>query len=237
MALSFTSLTHDSSTTDGTTFNTASITPGANRLILCLDQGRKDTGTGAQSTITGCGLTWVQLATVILGTTRRINISRALGASPSTGQVTITYANSQEWSLWQVVEVDGVDTSGTNGSGAIVGSPVTDSSSSATTLSLTLPAFASANNAAFGFFVHTTNQVKTPGSGFTELVDFGLADVAGTGFQSEYKLNSTTVDASWATTSGALAIAIEIAAAAATGLLRHPGMDGGMRDMGGGFRG
>jgi hypothetical protein len=215
MALSFTSLTHDSSTTDGTTFNTASITPGANRLILALDQQRQQTGTGAQSTVTGCGLTWVQVGTVISGTTRRINISRALGASPSTGALTFTYANSQEWSMWQVIEVDGVDTSGTNGSGAIVGSAVTDAQNSITSLTLTLPAFASANNAALGFFVHTTSQVKTPGSGFTELVDFTLVDTAGNGFQSEYKLNSTTVDASWATSSTCLGIALEIAAAAA----------------------
>jgi hypothetical protein len=215
MALTFTSLTHGSDPTDSTTYNTASVTPGASRLILVLDSGRRSSGVGAQPTITGCGLTWVQVGTIAFGTTRRASISRAMG-TPSSGAITITYAATLEFAHWQVIEVDGMDTSGTNGSGAIVGSAVTGTDTN-TSLSLTLPAFGSANNAALGFFVHAANESTAPGSGFSEIVDFNNAYDASTGFQSEYKLNSTTVDASWATSQAAWGIALEIKAAAGGG--------------------
>ena len=80
------SLTSGSSATDATSYATASITPTANKLVLLAVFNRVAAGTANAPTATGCGLTWVQVATS-LGTTalRRLTLFRALGSAPSAG--------------------------------------------------------------------------------------------------------------------------------------------------------
>src|SRR5687767_13823040 len=120
MAVTATALTGAMNNVDQSSYATASITPTANRLILCFVQSRASSA--AVPTLTGCGLTWVQVSTGANSTTAlRLTLFRAMGAAPSTGALTIDFGGQVQANCsWSVVEFDGVDTSGTNGSGAIV---------------------------------------------------------------------------------------------------------------------
>ena len=213
MAISGAHLTSGGDATDASSYATASISPGANRLVLAVIETSKLAGTAPLPSLAGNSLTWVEIANVLtVGNSHRLTLFRALGAAPSAGAVTIT-ATAATGCAWSVAEFDGIDTSGTNGSGAIVQS-VTGSGSS-TALLATLAGFADAvNNAAYGGFGWALNAATaTPGSGFTELGEGG-ADIDRA--QSEWKLGEdTSVDATLTISSTWAAIAVEIKAAAA----------------------
>ncbi|MDO8640302.1 MAG: hypothetical protein Q7R33_02060 [Nitrosarchaeum sp.] len=152
---------------DTLTFDTASITPSANKLILLSCTAYDGDSTVPEPTVSGCGLTWVKIDTRISGDNhRRVTLFRAMGASPSSGAVTITFSIALWGCAWGVSEFGSVDTSGTNGSGAIVQSAV-NGVDGALGLTITLAAFGSTNNATFGAFgsSHTT----TVGSGFIQV--------------------------------------------------------------------
>jgi hypothetical protein len=224
MAISATHLTTNQSGSSATSYNTASITPSANKLVL-IAVGHQITASApvVTPTVSGCGLTWVEVATKpqSAGSVfRRITVFRAMGASPSTGALTIDFgAQSQLRCGWSVSEFDGVDTSGTNGSGAIVQSASNDvtDSGSATGVTVTLSAFSSANNATYGALRYGNSSDSasvTEGSGFTRL---GLVNGSAS-YGSMYKLsNDTSVDWTWnSTTTFSQAIALEIKAASVT---------------------
>lgn len=226
MALAAANLTSGVSNTDATSYDTASITPTANALVLLAVSSRRSGATPSEPTASGCGLTWVvedtQLSYSAGTPNRRLTLFRGMGASPTTGAITISIADTQTECAWSVDEFTGVDTSGTNGSGAIVqNTSNNDAGSVATTCTLTLSSFASANNMAYGAKTHTGNTATTPGTGFTELAEQTSAE-NGTGFQTQYKLNDTTVDWSWTGNNSWFAIAIEVkeAIAATTGAHR-----------------
>src|SRR3990167_10939569 len=122
MAITQTTLTGAASTADATSYTTASISPGANRLILAFVYGFHSIGTDVTPTLSGNGLTWVNINHRGLGcSNENMTLFRAMGSSPSAGAVTIDYgANTMDAGVWSIMEFDGVDTSGTNGSGAIV---------------------------------------------------------------------------------------------------------------------
>lgn len=216
-----TSLTSGSSTVDASSYATASVTPTANSLVLVAVYSRQAVST-TTPTLTGNGMTWVSVNSTLIGTgtNRRITVFRSLHASPSAGAITIDFAaNTQTQCIWSVVEFADVDTSGTNGSGAIVQSGVA-ATDNATSLTVTLSAFSDANNMAYGAFNHNADEDTAPGSGFTEIHDVHISENA-TGMFTEYKLNDNTVDASWANAfamQGAVAIEITAQAAAAPGV-------------------
>ena len=209
MALAVTQLTSGTSTTNSTTVVTSSVTPTADALVLLAVFGRVNNT--PPSGVTGNGLTWVMIdsSSTSALSLRNISLWRALGSSPSAGAITVTWVGTQTEKAWSVFEITGVDTSGTNGSGAIVQSVKNGDPANSNSPTLTLSAFGSANNMAVGFFHHFANEVTTPGSGFTEIHDLQLSESAA-GNQTEYKLNDTTVDASWATVSDWLGIAVEV---------------------------
>lgn len=215
MALAVNLLTSGSSTTDASSYVTASVSPTANALICVVYLARKATGNPATPTITGNGLTYTE---VVTNTTSPLNFNdvalfRALDPSPTSGAITIDFGETVTSCIWFVFEITGVDTSGTNGSGAVVQSVGRDFAGGAgTSGTLTLSALGSANNMAVGGFFHFANEATTPGSGFTEIGDINLAENT-RGFQTEYALNDTTVDASWASSVEWEGVAIEVKAA------------------------
>lgn len=125
MAIAASHVTGGGSTADGNSFSTASITPTANALMFAAIVNRTAAGAGT-ITLSGNGLTWVELGAILLNndTPARLTVFRAMGASPSTGVVTISVSNTAEGISWNIEEFTGVDTGGTNGSGA-VGTPFT----------------------------------------------------------------------------------------------------------------
>lgn len=220
-----TPLTLGSNAAPALTFNTASIAPGNNRLVLLAVAVSwvASQGTPPAQTITfnGTGLTFEPIRASGVeywqdGATANewgaLYLYRALGAAVTAGTITIAAPVDMDDAAWSVVEVDHVDTSGTNGSGAIVQS-AESTGAGVNTLLATLAAFSSPNNITYGAFGHSdigaVPRTHTPGAGFTELHDTGVA-YSGIGTQWRPD-NDTTVDTTLsATASGVGGIAIEI---------------------------
>ena len=230
MAITFNTKTSAVSPWDPSPYSTASVTPTANALQLLAVAGGGNasyTPFPIPTSVTGCGLTWVLVNSVSYKTESApspkasVAVYRAMGASPTTGPLTITYSgNKPDVITWSLVEFAGVDTSGTNGSGAVRQSvsgfdntpwPVSG-------LSLTLAALGSANNATYGAFQSdwdaggTSGPVTlTAGSGYSMLHTNG-ADMVWSG--TEWKAaGSTTVNITGSPTSGMYGgVAVEIKA-------------------------
>ena len=100
-----------------------------------------------------------------------------MGASPSSGAITITFGANQSNCGWSLNEFDGIDTGGTNGSGAIV-QAVPNTVASGTSLTITLSAFGNANNGAMSAFCIADNLAVTPDSGWTEMHEVQTSDGA-----------------------------------------------------------
>lgn len=228
MAVTMTALTSGTATANASSASTASVTPGGNKLLFAVVGNRSTSGAATLPTCSGNGLTWVQVATVLSGgagdNRNRITIFRAMGASPSSGAITFDAAgtNQETWA-WSVVEFGGVDTSGTNGSGAVVQSVTQQETTSVTTTTATLAAFGSIDNATFGAIAHEkADEAHTPGTGFTEIHDLQPGGAEDISLMTEWRVdNDTTVDGSWATSRKAGAIGAEIKAD--VNVVRDPG--------------
>lgn len=159
MAVSCSNLLANGSTTGATSYTTASVSPGANHLLLLQVKSRTNiTATPNTPTVTGLGLTWVQIGLPLdiddTGSSReRMTLWRAMG-TPTSGALTFDFAGqSQTHCEWLLDELSGTDTSGTNGSGAIVQSAtaIVDSNGPAVpSLTATLAIFNNSNDATWG---------------------------------------------------------------------------------------
>lgn len=160
------------------------------------------------------GLTWVQVATVESNNSRLTLLRALVAAGAGSGTTELDFSAAVDNMQVHIAEFDGVDTSGTNGSGAIVQSATANSASvAATSGAVTLAAFGdAANNAPYGAFAHNTNEAATPEGGYTELADNWVGDRS---LETEWKIGEdTSVSASWAGNVNWRAIAVEIKAAA-----------------------
>ncbi len=212
-----------------TSFNTASASPGANRLQLLAVAVDYDAAVASppSCTVSGDGLTWVQIAAYSYWPDganfwNAVYLFRAMGASPTTGALTVTLgANPWNWA-YSWTEATGMNTGGTNGSAAIVQSATNRATSTA--IAATLAAFGSAANATYlcaGLGNSFGNAVTaTAGTGFTEVHDtYPAGGYAGA--YSEWRTdNDTSPDAATTDPAGIEywgAIAVEIADAPAGG--------------------
>ena len=209
-------LTEGASTSTTATITTSSTTPTANALVV-VTLGTTDE-TFTIPTLTGNGMTWVVLATSTAGATYRFTSFRSLSASPSAGTLLVDYgANPQSRIIWMIDEFIGVDTSGSNGSGAVVQTSSTFVDSGGTQFpKVVLQTFATSGNAAFGAIIgadQTLDTAITPGNQLTEIseLEWGTSDI---NMQTEWSSSTpstSTVD--WQfnqTLDGAAGIAIEI---------------------------
>lgn len=192
-----------------TSFNTASITPSANKLILLSVASRVSGGGNNTPSASGNGITWEVVQSVQeAGSWNRITILRSMGSAPTTGAITISFAGqTQVNAIWSVSEYGNVDTSGSNGAGAIVQN-ATNTGVAATTLSVTLGAFADTDNATYGAIVSEVAGAINNGTGFTEIHDANTTDNS---LETEWRVdNDTSVDWSWGSGARVGGIAIEI---------------------------
>lgn len=192
MPIGHTLLTSGVDGTDATSYTTASITPGANNLIL-VDVFTHNADT---PTLSGNGLTYVLVDSRV--DVFSVFVFRAMGAAPSTGAITIDFgAATQNRCGWIVSQLDTVDTEGANGSGAVVQS-ASNAASVVSSLTVTLADFANTNNATYGAFVATSAAVGiAPGTGFTQIADQQLEATFSTHMFAEWRNdNDTSVDAS-----------------------------------------
>lgn len=208
---------------------TAAVSLNPNRLILATVAARTNLSTNTNTpTLTGAGLTWVIIADVLFDTTsasrKRVTVFRAMGASPTGGVLTIDYGGQTQTSIiWVVDEFSGMDTTGTNGSGAIA-QVATNSDGSAlhSTITATLGAFTSTNNATYGAMAADGNPPAspTPGTGFAQVgtaADTTDGVVICTQFEAT---NNTSVPITWSKNVDMGAVAVEIVAGA--GIIPNP---------------
>lgn len=215
MAVTQSPLTSDANTANQTSYDTASISPGSNRLVLVAVM---NFGTGSSPntpTLSGNGLTYQLIDSQLYQSDFiRLSLFRSMGASPSSGAITIDFAGqTQDSCHWAVSEFSGVNTTGTHGSGAIVQGAKAAPTSTTTGLA-TLAAFADAANATFGCFAINSAGAGliTPGSGFTEIYEVSTGQ---RNLQTEWKDTAdTSVDATASSTNWAV-IAVEIASGGA----------------------
>lgn len=232
MAIAVSNLTSGVSNTGASSYATASVSPSSNNLILLTVASRTGiTENPNTPTATGNGITWVTVNSVVYDTTtssrRRVTILRGLVASPSAGAITIDFGGqSQTNCLWAVDTVSGIDTTGSNGSGAVVQSATNlDESGSGTSLTITLSAFGASGNIAYGGFSDGSTTGPTPGSGFTQTA-FQTTTGNDTMLFTEYNgANDTTVDATGMfSTAQRGGVALEIKAASATSIKTFKGL-------------
>jgi hypothetical protein len=215
--IAHTLLTSGSSTADQQVCTTESITPAANALVTVAVLGHSTTRAAASPTVSGGGMAaWTQVATVAFDSVaephKRLSVFRALMSSPGSGPITITFATTQATCQWIVAQWTGVDTSGTNGSRAIV-QTATARGDSLTGRTVTLDAFADSQNVAYGVFgVRRSTTGVTPGSGFIETAELVSGDSPPAALQAERSVGDSTIDASWSL-APAGAVGIEIGAA------------------------
>lgn len=224
MAITATNLIENQTSSAGTGFTTASISPGSNKLILLSVNIRNGSSTEPTvSSISGNGLTWVLVNSIYYdtaGSSRKKHfLYRAMGASPSAGAITFTAGQSNTHYTWVVDEIDGIDTGGTNGSSAVVQSTTNkEDGGNGGELTVTLAAFSNAGNATYGSFGDDTEAAATVGSGFSEV---GRVDSTATihGILTEFKTaNDTSVDVTYTAGTGISTggIAVEIKASVAS---------------------
>lgn len=166
------------------TYTTSSVSPTANRLIevdVSLNSFETTVGT---ITLSGGGLSnWVEVQTQIFsGSSNRISKFRGMSASPGSGTIGISIAGTINNScMWAVKEWDGVDTSGTDGSGAIKQSAKNSTNGgSPNSLTVTLGSAITSGNAVSAAFAVAGDTLQTADGGYTETSDddgLGIGDV------------------------------------------------------------
>lgn len=224
MTLSLSRLTDLADEVDKSTFSTPSVSPTGNRLILVSIAARVVSGSvPAITSVSGGGMTtWTEVLNITYETSlSRTAVYRALQASPGSGAVTVTWPSDVTVCNVFVHEWAGCDTSGTNGSGAVVQSnSVTGTGTSGT---VTLSAFGSSNNYAHLLIPHRVFfEGATAGGGMTLEGNIGADGIT---FHSLYGANQASPSASWTTSSAYGGIALEIKAAADSVPLRSQHLD------------
>lgn len=190
---------------------TASVSPSPDALVLTSVVSSLASEPDPPSGATGNGLTWVQVATVAYHTDdRRVTVFRAMGASPSAGAITVTWAESQTSFQWSVVECTGVDTSGTDGSGAVVQS-TTNTAAAATSITGTLAALEAATSVHVAVSGISINGAQTHDAQFAELTDTSIGTGA-SGLEAEWATNETDATPTFATANAGI-VSIEVRAA------------------------
>lgn len=107
MAITAANLTSGGDTAAPSTRVSASISPGANRLLIATVDWTPDSGAAAP-TVTGNGLTWVLISSGEYGGAgggRCLAVFRAMGAAPSAGAVTFTFPVSNASANWSIDKV------------------------------------------------------------------------------------------------------------------------------------
>ncbi len=214
MALVASSITVFASDSIANSYSTVSVSPASNSLLLLAVQSSINTGTGPNTpTVTGLGLTWVQIDTLQETTNNvdRLTLFRALG-TVTPGVVTADFGGEdQKTCSMTLAQITGMDGGGTNGSAAIIQSASNQNSGTNTGLTVTLGAFSGHLNGTFGAVVLRSGVILSisPGSGFTEVGETGGNE---TSHETEFLAsNDTSVDWSWSSgTRVAIGIAVEI---------------------------
>jgi hypothetical protein len=219
MAVTRTHLTDDFITTNASSYTTATISPSAGRLLLVTVVG-SHAAAWPGLTVSGCGVSWVQVASNDDTELRGAAMFRAMG-TPTTGALTIATADVSSLTAcgWSVDEYAGVDTSGSFGSGAIVQTRVARGAGAAS-VSQAFSGTVTAGNATVAAVGMTAiNETTTPGTGWTQIVNGGISQPS-TSRQVEWAATAQqNVTASWTTSADWFLVAAEIKSGSGGGSL------------------
>lgn len=213
-------LTAGGTKVNGKVCTTASIAPAANALVTVAVLGHNGTAAAPSPTLSGGGMAaWAEAATVTfdpVGTPhKRMSVFRALSAAPGSGPIRITFTSPQANCEWIVSQWQGVETSGSNGSNAIVQAG-SARGNAVSALTVALGAFAGSNDVAYGVFgIRRSTTGITPGTGFTELAEQASGETPPSDLQAERGGSDNTIDARWTKLNGG-ALALELKAAGGT---------------------
>src|SRR3990167_9184029 len=210
-------LTTGTDSDGGSGSSTASITLSANRLILLTVVSKTDITTNPNTpTATSTGATWEAVNNIVYDTSgtsrRKVSTLRTMVSSGQAGVISIDFGGqNQSFVAWSVDEFSNVDTSGSNGSGAIVQSVAEKDETGNPPLIIDLATFGNVNNAAFGAFGISDQAIV--GAGFTAL---GLSEDVSVAAATEYRPeNDISIDMDWETAANQVGgIGVEIKAAA-----------------------
>lgn len=175
-SVSFSNLTHNSSSAATSSYATASVTPTANNIVLVSTVAHLVTGNGPGhvSSVSGDGLTWILWAGLdygqAVGTAKanRAEVWCGVGASPSAGAITITWPTSPTGTVWSVDQSAGAAAT----CASALGITATNNADVATAspLTVTMGTFQRSTSATFGVgCVDLSGTSVGPGSGFTEV--------------------------------------------------------------------
>lgn len=216
-------------------YDTNSISPGGNKLILTLVRGHHTTAGTPTLTVTanaGLTLTFSQVVTVAWNTiaspTEGLYIHGAIsGASPGTGTVHLAFSGTgatQSGCIWEILEIDGADLSGGTVASVVQQTGTGSSDTAGTTLTDTFGSAPNTNNAVFACAGQAvkTGGIYTWNNGFTEGIDTGSGENTAynltTGFVlSGFTSTTHTVTSTSSTVWGICGCELKVAAAAAPG--------------------
>jgi hypothetical protein len=195
------------STSNVSSYSTSTFSTSPNSLLLCAVVNSKASAPDTVSTISGQGLTWEEITTTTFGTiaapTMRLTVYRAMGPSPTSAGISVTFPANQTGCYIQVTEIFEADTSGSNGSGSVV-QFITNRSDSSTTPTATLSSpLASSSNGMFGIIVSqsasTQNTESTAFKYHQSFYSTPTVNLITTGrtSSSDNSINTTTATTNW----------------------------------------
>jgi hypothetical protein len=179
-----TSLTFDASTANKNSYDTATIQPESNALVVLFVASRKQFGGQPPSapTPTGNGLVWKQVETTTPDNERRLTCFRGMAGAPTSGPITLSFNGEvQDLIAWSVIQFDDVDSTKPDGDAAVVRSTVMQNNDNFNT-ALAVPIAASADparNTTVGALMlnddSNGDQPVNPGLGATEIVEIPIS--------------------------------------------------------------
>jgi hypothetical protein len=194
-----------------TSITTINIDPVPNALVLVWVGSTTNDPTNLP-VISGAGMSWDLVETHVRNAElRRLSVFRGMSSESAGGSLTIAFGGQeQESAAWGVIQHTGVNTSGHNGSGAIVQTGVADADGFNTSGRVNLNPPSSVGNATVGGFLAGTAIEISPGNGFTELFESGVPRRR---VMVEFLPSpSTSVEASWPDPNHWIGIALELRA-------------------------
>jgi hypothetical protein len=209
------------SASDVTSFTTTTLTPSASSLYLMCVVNNKASAPDTP-TATGQGQTWTQVATrANAGDDARVTVFRALGGSTN-GGVTVDFAGAtQIGTAWKILAVTGMDTSGTNGSGALIQS--VSNTANSTALTITLAALGNAANGEAACYMSklSASTFAAEGSWVESGAEVGYTPPATT-FGAMYGTpNDITATGTFGSSAAIVGIAVEIGIASGSTPRKH----------------
>lgn len=201
-------LTEDQSSTDGTSFVTASVAPAANRLTLLAVACSHATAAENPNSVTGNGLTWTAVTngSAAIGTgLRRVSWFYAFGAAPSAGAITIGFATTHTACAWSVVSCVSAS--------AQAPLQATSNTANSTTVTGTLAALENAKNMHIYALGRGATEASAPpaAGGWAELSDRTFATPAGA-LEVAWAIGDTTADPTWTTSGAVVIVSLEVKA-------------------------